>query len=506
MRTGTALTAIALYSLITLCCQSIKDKETGNFAEGTKEGYKLAKQYCSACHGFVAADVLDRLTWKDHVLPDMASQLGIGVLWGKEYLDKGDSNASIAFKDWLKIVDYYTKTAPEKINLPKPEVPDIDSSLFSPRLPNINFSTPARSVLVAADTVGSYFYIGDGYTNRIYRWNKHLQLTDSATTGTPPSYAYFFNQDGKRKAIFTTLGIMQAVDVNKGSILEFDLSKKLLATDTLASGMPRPVQSIPGDFNKDGLTDWLVCGFGTKRGELLWLKNLGGNKYSAETIIGIPGATQALVEDFNQDGWDDIMVLFAHSEESLRLFTNNQQGGFRQETLLSFLPVQGSTSFQLIDFNNDGLRDILYTCGDNADISQILKPFHGVYVYLNKGNNKYEQSYFYHINGCTKAVAKDFDQDGDLDIATINFYADHEANPAETFIFLKQVEPMKFQPLSPKINQYGRWLTMDVADYDNDGDADIILGNFSRDFLVDKSFVPEWDQHRPFIILQNKLK
>jgi tetratricopeptide (TPR) repeat protein len=48
------------------------------------------------------------------------------------------------------------------------------------------------------------------------------------------------------------------------------------------------------------------------------------------------------------------------------------------------------------DFNNDGYKDILYTCGDNADYSSnVLKSYHGVYIFLNDGHNNFSQKYFF---------------------------------------------------------------------------------------------------------------
>ena len=41
------------------------------------------------------------------------------------------------------------------------------------------------------------------------------------------------------------------------------------------------------------------------------------------------------------------------------------------------------------DFNKDGLKDIIYTCGDNADYSMVLKPYHGVYIFLNEGESRF---------------------------------------------------------------------------------------------------------------------
>ena len=75
------------------------------------------------------------------------------------------------------------------------------------------------------------------------------------------------------------------------------------------------------------------------------------------------------------------------------MFLNDKKGGFTSTNLLRFPPVYGSSSFQLVDFNNDGKPDILYTSGDNSDYSKVLKSFHGVYIFLNQGDFKFKQCY-----------------------------------------------------------------------------------------------------------------
>src|SRR5699024_7750834 len=203
-----------------------------------------------------------------------------------------------------------------------------------------------------------------------------------------------------------------------------------------------------------------------------------------------------------------MMVLFAQGNEGIWLFINNKTGGFILKNLLRFPPVYGSTGFQLADFNNDGKPDILYTAGDNADYSAIFKPYHGVYIFINEGDYHYKKAYFYHINGTTKATAADFDKDGDLDIATISFYADLRGNHSpDTFIYFQQVQPLQFIPSSPaSVHELGRWICMDIADIDQDNDPDIILGNYSESFMTQKKIEPDWNTRLPFIVLKNKTK
>ena len=97
------------------------------------------------------------------------------------------------------------------------------------------------------------------------------------------------------------------------------------------------------------------------------------------------------------------MALFAQGEEGIFLL-QMLNGNFEQKEVLRFPPVYGSSSFELVDLNNDGFPDIIYTCGDNADYSRVLKPYHGVYIFLNDGKNNFTQKYFYHIDGCYKQL------------------------------------------------------------------------------------------------------
>jgi len=201
-----------------------------------------------------------------------------------------------------------------------------------------------------------------------------------------------------------------------------------------------------------------------------------------------------------------VMVLFGTGDEGLWLFLNDHKGGFTAKNLLRFPPVYSSTSFQLADVDHDGKPDLIYTCGYNFHDSRIFKPYHGLYIFKNMGNWDFKQRYFYPINGCSKAIAADFTGNGTLDIATCAFFADMKNNPSEEFIYFKYDKPFSYKPYAVPVSKYGRWITMDVGDYNNDGKPDIILGNYSSGFVFQRDLKPFWDKNLPFIVLENDIK
>ncbi|GAB4027108.1 hypothetical protein GCM10028809_11840 [Spirosoma gilvum] len=452
-------------------------------------------------------ELLDKETWVKSVLPAMAPNLGLEAYPGGNYY--AGPKSAISFENWQKLIAYYETLAPAKLEQTKaPTAPVADWAVFSLEKPPVDPAKTAMTTMVAIDTIGHRIYSSDGLRSDLTQWNQQLQITGTKQLQSAAAQATFFRDNsGVEQGLFTCMGTMRAADISRGELVTMNLSAKQPAdTSIIYANLPRPLESVAADLNKDGLTDWVVCGFGHLQGGLYWLKQQPNHRFTKIPIREVAGAIQTTVGDFNADGWPDLMVLFAHADEGIWLFLNDQKGGFTERNLLRFPSVYGSTSFQLVDFNKDGRLDILYTCGDNSDYSKILKPYHGLYIYLNEGDFKLKQAYFYPINGCTKAMAGDFDQDGDLDIATIAFFADFLNKPSENFQYFEQQKPLVFQPHTLPIQAYGRWICMDVNDVDQDGDADVVLGNFSQTFIIQKELKTTWDTHLPLIVLKNNTR
>ena len=359
---------------------------------------------------------------------------------------------------------------------------------------------PAWFKLIQA-VINVLFLLGDALKKKLFRIDSNLEPEDSVLV-TGPIVGLDFSKDS---IIGCDIGVLNPNNgkFGKGLIITGGVNKKMKVDSMpLFDSLARPVQLTAVDLNNDGLTDYLVCEFGHLSGSLSWLENKGNGKYQRHVIRAVPGAIKAYIQDYNHDGLPDLWVLFAQGDEGIFLFTNQGHGKFNEQKVLEFPPIYGSSYFELDDFNHDGYPDILYTCGDNADYSQVLKPYHGVYIFLNDGENHFTQKYFFPINGCYKAIARDFDGDGDLDIAAISFFADYARQPEEGFVYLENKGNFKFKPFTLPEGKSGRWLTMDAADLDGDGKIDIVLGNFS----IGPSFIKSatnWKQGPPFLFLKN---
>jgi hypothetical protein len=222
-----------------------------------------------------------------------------------------------------------------------------------------------------------------------------------------------------------------------------------------------------------------------------------------------PGAVSAIIRDANNDGLQDIYVLMAQGDEGIFLYENKGDGQFQERRLLSFSPLNGSQYMELADLNKDGFDDIIYVCGDNADLTPILKKYHGVYIFLNDGKSEFKQAYFYQMNGAYKAMVRDYDLDGDLDIAAISFFPDYPRYREESFVYLRNVGNLKFEDYSFPQASKGRWIVMDAGDMDADGDIDIALGSFVY-FLPDGDTTglgKQWLSISPsVIVLENTVR
>lgn len=281
---------------------------------------------------------------------------------------------------------------------------------------------------------------------------------------------------------------------------------RLTGRKPVLADLYRTTQVQFADLNGDGLEDMVVCQYGNNVGRFSWYETTKDGPRREHVLINKSGAIQTEIRDFNGDGLPDIAVLFAQETESLFILTNQGKGVFSQRVVFQRPPVFGHTGFEVVDFDKDGRLDFLVTNGDNGEYASPVKKYHGIRLYLDRGE-RYEHVFLYPLNGAFKAVARDFDGDGDLDIAVISFYPDYENSPQESFVYLENFGNLRYRARTFRECIAGRWIVMDVGDLDGDGDLDLVLGSYIHgptdvpDFLM-----RDWQKVGPsVVILRNRL-
>jgi hypothetical protein len=450
------------------------------------KGKALAANYCQSCHKLPDPSLLDKETWRNGVLPEMGLYLGIqspavaGSLRppGSD-LDYLPDSALMDSVKWKQIAAYFITKAPDHLPIPTKALPIHQLPFFKIEpAPAEWFSAPAITSYVKIDTSVSphRLIVNDGMTNRFIILNDKSQtLKSSILTNAIVDVSF-----QKNKITAVTIGKdLYANNFKNGEVKEITIDKSGVITpksQPLFAQLRRPVSVNIVDLNQDGRKDYLIAQFGKMVGRLSWMENLGRG-FKEHILRQKPGCIKTIIDYSNKEKRPDIWALFAQGDEGVFLYKNDGKGNFEEKQVLSFPPSYGSSSFELVDFNGDGFKDIIYTCGDNGDYSQILKPYHGLYIYLNDGKNNFTQKYFYPINGCYKAIARDFDGDGDLDIATISEFPS-PVTPWEAFIYFENKGNFNFQTYTLPLNTpFQRGMTMDAADIDGDGKTDLLLGN-----------------------------
>ncbi|HJT73031.1 MAG TPA: hypothetical protein VJ720_03410, partial [Chitinophaga sp.] len=219
----------------------------------TERGEALAERYCGSCHLPVSPALLDKKTWTEHVLPAMGEKLGIGVWQGTEYFEK--KGATISFKDWKTIVAYYKTLAPDSLQAAKADPLQEGPVLFNIRKPQWKDTTNTASTTMVAINPFNGNIFSSGEMGGLLRWDSSLAPREVMALQSPAVDISWRSAD---TALLTCIGNLRAIDAPQGTLWEiYPQAPAAEQVKTIGLGLPRPVQSLPADFNRDGLTDYL---------------------------------------------------------------------------------------------------------------------------------------------------------------------------------------------------------------------------------------------------------
>ncbi|MCY2965466.1 MAG: VCBS repeat-containing protein, partial [Planctomycetota bacterium] len=282
-----------------------------------------------------------------------------------------------------------------------------------------------------------------------------------------------FDGDGVFEFVAAALGSYQPSDHNKGRVL---LVRQRLEggakvePEVLLDNVGRVADVRPADFDGDGDLDLA--------GRILLLRNQGGDqktpRFEVEVLDDRHGTIHVPICDLNSDGQPDFIACISQDQETIVAFLNDGAGGFEKKPLFAANdPAYGSNGIELIDLDRDGDLDVLYTNGDTLD-SRFLKPYHSVQWLENRGEFPFTHHHIDAMAGVSRALAGDFDGDGDLDIFAVAYFPVSLRNLADSDRHASAIilENTGNETFVRHILETGNpeHMCLELADVDDDGD------------------------------------
>ena len=470
-----------LNDFATLQWEPVKKRAPSEDDDGTRHpGFEQAKIHCVRCHSLPDPQQLPKETWP-FVLTWMSNYLGYTntyVPFGNN-VDRRLMPAAplLTELEFQQLAEYYLLFSPDRERLtPRPGQSRNPTKRFVARNSQLNIPNGELVTFAHFDEVEKRFLIGRGASSKALQvFDRSGSLLLDLKTQSEP-----IDVDPIPSGFRVTMMGDFMEDQLGGKVVDVTLKPGgHVETKEVITGYHRLTESHTADLDADGIDDVLLVGFGAGslgKVSVRWFESEGAT--AGETIlIDYAGALNAHIHDFDRDGLDDVMLLTAQSKQELLLFLN--QGGQRFEKRLIHQEFAGFgyNHLSLSDFNEDGWLDLLIANGNNMEIKDApLKPYHGIRILENNRDLTFSESFFYPMYGALKALASDFDRDGDQDIAAIAFYPNWDVDNPESFVYLENQGNNVFHPTGLEQKDSGRWITMALGDVDQDGWRDVILG------------------------------
>ncbi len=250
-----------------------------------------------------------------------------------------------------------------------------------------------------------------------------------------------------------------------------------------------------GDYDNDGDQDLLNSG-------ALWT-NDGTGRFTRNATLAAPDEV-AIFADLNNDGWLDIL-------SASGAFANNGSGGFTPRSATGLQETPNATTITAADYDGDGLIDFFIGAGERParaydpaaeDSVDVIGLGYKSRLYRNLGGFTFQESSEMALAGYRQTPRAynpatgmtdiegwpvlgssnwvDYDGDGHLDLfwGVDRFAANYlwRNNGDGTFTDVAGQLGLQGHPKAAAPGVFGQVIGSDWADYDNDGDQDLALG------------------------------
>lgn len=256
-----------------------------------------------------------------------------------------------------------------------------------------------------------------------------------------------------------------------------------------------------GDVNNDGLDDVYIGG-AAGFSAVLYIQSKNGNFSKSNEALWQKEAvyedTDAVFADVNNDGYPDLYVVSggnAHPKNAPhytdRLYLNDGKGNFSKGAILHVNRSSGS-KVAAADYDNDGDTD-LFVAGRHVPhhyplpaSSMLLENKNGQLI----NHTDTLAPELQQLGMVTDAVWADYDTDGDVDLIVVGEWM-------SVTVFKNEGGQLHKAPLNDLANTSGWWFSIEKGDFDHDGDVDFIAGNLGLNYKYKTS------EAKPFDIYYN---
>lgn len=229
----------------------------------------------------------------------------------------------------------------------------------------------------------------------------------------------------------------------------------------------------------DGDNDVDIVGCANNDDKLFWYQNNGAGTFTKFVVdANIDAPREVEAADLDGDGDIDLALASGATANAIVIYINNGTQSFTKQVAFT-----GKTAFdiEIADWNSDGKPDIIFTLSATSPVN----PQQEVVALINNGGNAFTTTpLVINAEKGTGLKVADLDNDGDMDFVV------GRNQQVRARMWLQTPTGLVGSTLSDAgaSGSTPQVLGLDVADTDADGKNEIVFADFARDELVLVSF------------------
>ena len=212
------------------------------------------------------------------------------------------------------------------------------------------------------------------------------------------------------------------------------------------------------------------------------------------------------IGDINNDGLDDLYMGGASGQPGT-LFVQQANGSFlqtNQELFKGEAPYEDVDAL-FVDIDNDGAKDLFVVSGGNEYVANDLH--YTDRIYMNDGTGNFKKGAILNVDRASgsKAVAADYDGDGDIDVFVGARHKPHDyPSPATSALYVNTNGQLAnaTKENAPGLENLGMVNDAVWLDYDQDNDLDLVMVGewmpitvfYNENGLLSKVDIPDFEK------------